>query len=710
LHEQLAQERNTAATVSNELVQFQAELTTSRERLEAQLKQKDDDIASLRADAAGQSEQLSNRIDELQLQLAEKQLLAESRVTELERLRTSVTQLNEQLSEKAAIHAQALGLWQDSQAQHSTVIAQLTAARDELLYSQTALEVELDQARSASAGLRGELQESRNRVAELDALLESSQTAMADVAADRARLHSELERLDALHHQTKADAARDLAQGRDALESDLSALRNELQQKSWSLAQHQASVDNLAQIHREQMRKLEGRLSEQQPVLEQQSRELEQAVSRANALQRQVDELRAALQQTQAAGATQAEQIRQEYAARLETVNSLLAIKSAEMANSGAVRANIEESLRGELSHLRGEIQSRTAALQSREDELNRVREEMTSVQNRIVQLESVSARSESEAREIAQAKSSLESELTALRDELQQGSSAVSHQQAAMDDLAARHRSQVEQLEANLSEQHRASEERRREVDQAQAQIALLHSRIEELQSALEQSELSANSRTEQLRQEYATHVDALNRKLSEDSAQLQDRASANSDSEQALRSEIDRLIGDAQERNQILESRNDELVRIKNDLDSLAERFSQLESHAARAASSASGEAETMRAEFQAQLALLQAELSQKEWALEERQAIVAGLEQEHRQQLEALRQQIVEKEQSAAPADDAFVMGDPNLTDAQRVKLHKLDDLAKAIRSGNGASFPVASGRRWQSGFGWKRRWRS
>ncbi|MGZ8487843.1 MAG: hypothetical protein ACXWW4_04840 [Candidatus Binatia bacterium] len=710
LHQQLEQERSAKATANDELAWFQTELTTTRERFETQLTQKDQELASLRASATGQTEHLSNRIDELQSQLAEKQLLAETHAIELDYLRTSVTQLNEQLSEKAANHAQALGLWQDSQAQHSTEIAQLTTARDELLSSQAALKVELDQAHGANAGLRGKLQESRDCVAELEALLKSSQTAMAVVAAERAQLRSELENLDALHNQTKADAAREIAQGRDALESELSALRNELQQKAWSLAQHQASVENLAQIHREQMRKQEARLSEQQPVIEQQARELDQALTRANGLQRQVEELRGALQQAQAAGASQAEQIRQEYAARLETVNSLLAIKSAEMANSDAVRANVEASLRGELSRLHSEIQSRTSALQSREDELNRVRAEMTSVQNRLVQLESVSARTESEAREISQAKSGLESELAALRNELHQGSSAVAHQQAAMDDLAARHRSQVEQLEANLSEQHGASEEHRREVDRAQAQLTLLHSRIEELQSTLQQTEVGANSRTEQLRQEYAARVDTLKRELVERSAELQDRAGANSDSEQALRSEIDRLIGEAQERNHILQSRNDELVRVKNDLDSLAERFSQLESHAVHAQSNASGEAESMRSGFQAQLALLQAELSQKEWALEERQAIIAGIEQEHRQQLDALRQQLAEEEQSAIPADNAFVMGDPNLTEPQREKLLKLDDMVNAIRSSDNVRAPAPSGRRWQSGFGWKRRWRS
>jgi hypothetical protein len=45
------------------------------------------------------------------------------------------------------------------------------------------------------------------------------------------------------------------------LESELTAVRAELQQKSWSLAQQQASIENLAQVHREQIRKLEARLA-----------------------------------------------------------------------------------------------------------------------------------------------------------------------------------------------------------------------------------------------------------------------------------------------------------------------------------------------------------------------------------------------------------------------------------------------------------------
>jgi len=42
-----------------------------------------------------------------------------------------------------------------------------------------------------------------------------------------------------------------------------------------------------------------------------------------------------------------------------------------------------------------------------------------------------------------------------------------------AMDELAARYREQVEQLESSLREYQNSSDERRREIDQAQAQIA---------------------------------------------------------------------------------------------------------------------------------------------------------------------------------------------------------------------------------------------
>ena len=702
LRQQLADERSKTAQISDELLEAHTELAATSQALAVQLRQNAEETEKLRASAKGQTKQMANQVTELQLQLAQKQLLAESRASELGDLRATVSQLRAQLSEKNETYVQALGRWQTTESQQNNDIAQLSTTREELSRAHSALEVQLDQAHGANSSLRAELQEAKNRSAEVNAFLQTNEAAVTLAESDNLRLRSSLGELAALHSASKAEAVRELAETRKASESELTAVRAELQQKSWSLAQQQASIENLAQVHREQIRKLEARLGEHQPITERQTRDLEQALDRADSLQKQVDELQAALQRSQAAEASQAD-IRQDYAARLDSANALLAAQSAELAKSGAAQANAEETLRVEIGRLNNEMHARTTALRNREDELDRVRAEMTSVQNRIVQFETISARSENEAREIHQAKSALEGELSGLRHELQQKSAAVAQQQAAMDDLGARYRSHVEQLETNLREYQNTSEDRRREAFEAQAQMAVLHKRLEELQSALQQTDFAALDRDEQLRQEYEVRAAALSREAAEGSARHNEIARATSATEQALRGEIDRLIGEAQERNLILQNRNDELVRVKGELDSLSERFTQLEAHAIQAESSASGDAERMRMEYQAQLALLQAELSQTEWAVEERQAIIAGIEQEHRHQMEILRQQLTGEQHPAAPVNGSMLISVADLTEPRR-----LEPAFDAIDGDNG--HPAAPGRRWQSSFGSKRRWRS
>ncbi len=179
-----------------------------------------------------------------------------------------------------------------------------------------------------------------------------------------------------------------------------------------------------------------------------------------------------------------------------------------------------------------------------------------------------------------------------------------------------------------------------------------------------------------------------------------------AQSGSAPVLSDEIARLRQEAQERNQILQDRNDELVRVKAQLDQLHERLAQLEAPPpSREENSVEAEAERMRTEFQAQLALLQAELSQKEWATEELQAKARGLEQSLRQEIDALRRALGSKETSEPRAAREFVFDAPRSN-------HREDDVF-AFDGGEGAVPPpgsFASQRRWHTGFGWKRRWRS
>jgi hypothetical protein len=163
---------------------------------------------------------------------------------------------------------------------------------------------------------------------------------------------------------------------------------------------------------------------------------------------------------------------------------------------------------------------------------------------------------------------------------------------------------------------------------------------------------------------------------------------------------------VREAQERNQILQDRNDELVRVKAETDALRERFNQVEAAAAEAEAAFSGESERMRVEFQAQIALLQAELSQKEWADTEQQAEAHGIEQTYRQEIESLREKLAQSETRDNLERSDFVLGGAPLNQGQEGQFED----AENMHTDNGKDHEISPSRRWQSGFGWKRRWKS
>ena len=170
----------------------------------------------------------------------------------------------------------------------------------------------------------------------------------------------------------------------------------------------------------------------------------------------------------------------------------------------------------------------------------------------------------------------------------------------------------------------------------------------------------------------------------------------------EQSLRREIERLVHEAEEKNQILRNRNDELVTVKATVDALQERLSATETTTAGKESAAEVELERMRSEFQAQLALLQAELSQKDWALQEREAMSQSLEQNYRHEIDSLRRRLAEEKSRNVSAREEFTMGEMPLDPAPDVPLksqvheHPVDS--------------PAQGRRWHTDFAWKRRWKA
>lgn len=177
----------------------------------------------------------------------------------------------------------------------------------------------------------------------------------------------------------------------------------------------------------------------------------------------------------------------------------------------------------------------------------------------------------------------------------------------------------------------------------------------------------------------------------------------------ETAVRHEIRTLRLDAQEKHLLLASRNEELVRVKAEMDLLQGQISELKSSRKRIQESAEIECAKMCAEFQAQMAFLQAELSQRDWTLEEREATQKVLEQGLRAKIGQLEAQLEQVKTSNQDPVQEFVLGVNWESEGQLDHTWKLQERL----DGNGAITAQGASDhsdKWRSSGRWKRRWRS
>lgn len=173
----------------------------------------------------------------------------------------------------------------------------------------------------------------------------------------------------------------------------------------------------------------------------------------------------------------------------------------------------------------------------------------------------------------------------------------------------------------------------------------------------------------------------------------------------------ELQALRQDAEEKHLLLASRNEELMRVKAEMDVLQDRVSELECSAKRIEESAESECAKMRTEFQAQLAFLQAELSQKEWALEEGQGAQKALEQALRAKIDELESQLAQRKALLEHSAQDFVLGDsweaePGLDGTWKLQERLDSDSSESVQ-------PAAANqhaRKWRNSGQWKSRWRS
>jgi len=682
---------------------LEAELTS----LHASLAQKEYALKEQQIFVKSVEDHLGDEINQLRSDLAQQRTAGDSSNAELERLRSEIAEVQERNAQGEHARRGLEQSWQRAEADRQELEARLHAKDGEFhaaqanaqeqkeaaLREQEILFIAVEDRRAAEIkrlrthleeqyGLSGqgnaELERLRSKIAEFQERNEQSersgrqmeenwQRALASEQELRTSLRAKEDELDSVH--VKRD------EFKVQFETAISQLQFQLTERGLLAETRAAEIGNLrAEVNR---------LSEQLA-----QREFAETEAQVN-FQREIESSHAAHQ-------AELTTLHEEYRGKQHNLENELA---QEKQNAAVLRNQIDERER-----LVDEAQS---ASRIRQQDFAAATTEAAALRARLHELETSNQIEKAAAKTAAdQALNRLETELISLRSDLQQKAWALAQQQATMENVALAHKSQIQKLEAKLGEQQHGVKDRSLELEKAQSETRVLQSRIEELDTELQYAQLTALSRTEQITQDYAARMADLNAQLAQKTSVLQERDLAQSNIEDTLRYELERLIREAEERNQILQNRNDELVRVKAEMDSLQERFAQLELSTSQTESALAGETERMHTELQARLALLQAELSQKEWALEERDATARGLEQIYLEEIESLRKQLPEKEAAIKPDGHDYVLGEPRLNQSEEERFQGID----SARSDDHHAHQTPQSRRWHTGFAWKRRWKS
>jgi len=651
-----------------------ARLQTARDSQEQNYQQDRAALAAIEASLKAENDQLRRELDDKRRQIESRDGAWHEAESEIAGLRQRVVEL-EAAQQRAASDQAAL----------ENARASLENELGQLHHEVAVKERELTQRYEAVTGVELAL---HGRIQGLQQELAYSQQELAGRDHDLENAHAEIAALS--QHQSAAEQARQEAeenwQRSGVIQSELQA---RLRAKTEELNAARNNANELTDQSGAKINELQLQLAEKQLLVDSRSAEigdlrdhhsrLLMQLAEAESTHRQSTDLLQESEQSRSAH-------QNEIAALTQAHQTELRRLANELANELTLErdaANLARSQNQEMARRAAELESDLKALS---DQIVAANAERAALEARLHDL--ASQREIEQADE--QARAALTTELGALRQELRQKSWAIAQEQATAEQLASAHRAQIGELEAKLAElggggpgdeNLRKQQERARKLEQ----------RVEELEVELQHAELTAVSRAEQIRQESAGEIAALDAALKQKSIELDEQGNAQTSKEQSLRHEVERLLREVAERNQILQNRNDELVRVKADLDSHTadldahrDRLSQMAAAVALAENAAGSEIESMRSEFQAQLALLQAELSQKDWALDDRHATVEGLALEHRQEVESLRRQLSEKSSLGDSSNSALASDAATLT----AQAHE---------------------RRWHGGFAAKRRWK-
>jgi chromosome segregation ATPase len=627
------------------------------------------------AQAAGRAFQdgLNARLQELEAIVSEKADLLQSRTAELESAQAETVLLRERITQVELREATTKAAQNEAERIREVLQNQLGNVQRALEEKDASLAQREAEFKESSDRLNAQLNDLKNQLAEKRHALETQKHELLSARSEITTLGDRIHELQHAKTTGERNASLEIERLREQYQMELAGLRAELAQRQLALEEEQTNAHLLGEKLKDDLHRLEAQLTEKQGLLHRGDLELEEHRSEIIALREELARSEFARRQTETLATTQAEEIRERFKAEVEALDAQL--REKDNALKSLVDRGRELELR--IDDLRQQLAGKESLLESRDTEVTGLRTQAHDLLAQITHME-------------------------------QAHEQALEQQQVAAGQLEQNHRVQVHELQNQLTEKLTLLETRNKEVQALESKVTELVDRIDRSEVALDQAGATAASEIEQLRRESQEQLTARQAEIERKVEGLQDREAALYAAEQNFKIEMDALRTEVAEKRFLLENRNEQLVRVKMEVDVLQDRIGYLESAAKQ------GELESLHEDKRAQeqsrpeLARLWQKLSQKEKMLEQRQTAVNDLDQGFQAEINSLRSELAEKQALLENPSTGFLIGEPTLTESQKEKLSRLEQLVETIKADNEQTLSPHN-RKWRFSLSRKRRWK-
>jgi chromosome segregation ATPase len=675
LQNQLVEKQGLLEARSQEVGELTARTSDLQEQITCLELANKQTVKEAKASARAVEDSLRARIQELEATVSEKAQGLQNRTVELESAQSETALLRQRIQQLELTGAQTEEAKNEADRRREALQNELGNVHRALQQKQALLAQREVEFRESSEDLHTQLLNLQNQLTEERAVLERQQREHQETASEMAVLRDRMHDLESAKAAAEAKVSVEIEHVREQYQTELTGLRAELDQLQVILNERQTTIRVLEEKLKSEVLRLDAQVAEKQILLDRSHLELHEKSSEISVLRDEMAQSEFARRQTELLATTQAEQIRQQVKAVVGDLDSQLKEKEDAFKLAAARAHELESVFNARVDDLQLQLGEKQSLMESRDIELNDLRSQINSL--------------------LAQVSDS------------ERPNAAVLEQQVEANRLEQELRLQVTELQTQMAEKLTVLETRNDEIRALESRVSELVERLDQAEIARKEAEATATGEIEQIRRQSQADLEAREAESDQKVEAFQQREATLQSAEQNLRLEIERLRTEVAEKHALLENRNDELVQVKTELDSLHERIADLESLVRQA------EHETLNKpgeHAKTSADSLWEALSQQEQVSGERQAAVNDLEHNFHAQIDSLRTELAEKEALLENPNKSLLLGDSTLTESQKERLNRLEQLVEAIKVDNAQTLISRHNRRWHFSLGRKRRWKS